>query len=521
MKISDIPQNVSRRILLNLYTPIEKEQGLDTKLNLIFNKDLDLIRVYRLQEVRKELLEKERKRLERKALYGKRRRKQLFKLHESGFYKSYLQEDKIVVLLDEKTRDAKTFRRKFRVPYIIFMKIVDEISNSTDSRWNCLKTQRNEISESAGADPIPHTILVLCSLRILGRNLFPDDVHDLCGVSETKIRNYFRDFVMIYGSYLFKKLVKAPSPNDMDELNKCMYPYKIVGLPGCIASVDCVHVQWEAPNFLKHSCANGRFGGKLKTMVFQVAVSNDRKILSATQAFYGTMNDTVVARYDSFVQDVLKGVYRNVNYQMYNERGQKREHAGCWLLVDGGYSKSYPHLQYPVSCSSMNLDNYQLSKHKESVRKDVECCFGILKKRFLILKTSIRSTREEITAPIFHTCCALHNWLLHHDEVTLVTDASGVNGMEYPSDSESDSDDEDKPNPFYKSHNNDYIRRLTYPEDMDGYEDSDDNTDGDGSVLQLGRMTNNEFRGHLRNNFKEQKIKEGIKWSKYSRKKWR
>ena len=123
MKISDIPQNVSRRILLNLYTPIEKEQGLDTKLNLIFNKDLDLIRVYRLQEVRKELLEKERKRLERKALYGKRRRKQLFKLHESGFYKSYLQEDKIEVLLDEKTRDAKTFRRKFRVPYIIFMKI--------------------------------------------------------------------------------------------------------------------------------------------------------------------------------------------------------------------------------------------------------------------------------------------------------------------------------------------------------------------------------------------------------------
>ena len=93
--------------------------------------------------------------------------------------------------------------------------------------------------------------------------------------------------------------------------------------------------------------------------------------------------------------------------------------------------------------------------------------------------------------------------------------------MEYPSDSESDSDDEDKPNPFYKSHNNDYIRRLTYPEDMDGYEDSDDNTDGDGSVLQLGRMTNNEFRGHLRNNFKEQKTKEGIKWPKYSRKKWR
>ena len=80
---------------------------MDTKLNLVFDEDLDLIRAYRLHEANKELLEMERKRLERKALYGKRRRKQHFKLHESGFYKSYLQEDKIEVLLDEKTRDAK------------------------------------------------------------------------------------------------------------------------------------------------------------------------------------------------------------------------------------------------------------------------------------------------------------------------------------------------------------------------------------------------------------------------------
>ena len=69
-------------------------------------------------------------RAERRALYAKRRRKSKFKVHESKFYKSYLQQDKIAGLLDQKTREAKTFRRKFRVPYIIFMEIVDEISNS-------------------------------------------------------------------------------------------------------------------------------------------------------------------------------------------------------------------------------------------------------------------------------------------------------------------------------------------------------------------------------------------------------
>ena len=31
-----------------------------------------------------------------------------------------------------------------------------------------------------------------------------------------------------------------------------MYAYKIAGLPGCTASVDGVHIEWEAPHCLKN-----------------------------------------------------------------------------------------------------------------------------------------------------------------------------------------------------------------------------------------------------------------------------
>ena len=53
------------------------------------------------------------------------------------------------------------------------------------------------------------------------------------------------------------------------------------------------------------------------------------------------------------------------------------------------------------------------SKNLESVRKDVECTFGILKKRFLFLKNPIQHHFPEKIENAFVTCCALHNWL--HD----------------------------------------------------------------------------------------------------------
>jgi hypothetical protein len=51
----------------------------------------------------------------------------------------------------------------------------------------------------------------------------------------------------------------------------------------------------------------------------------------------------------------------------------------------------------------------------ESLRKDVECTFGILKGRWRILKTGIRLQGMETCNNIWLTCCALHNWLLEVD----------------------------------------------------------------------------------------------------------
>ena len=49
-----------------------------------------------------------------------------------------------------------------------------------------------------------------------------------------------------------------------------------------------------------------------------------------------------------------------------------------------------------------------LSRTLESVRKDVECLFGILKGRFRILKLRLGYRSKEVIANIFSTCCILH-----------------------------------------------------------------------------------------------------------------
>ena len=61
----------------------------------------------------------------------------------------------------------------------------------------------------------------------------------------------------------------------------------------------------------------------------------------------------------------------------------------------------------------------------ESVRKDVECAFGILKKRWRVLKLPMRVRRKYNAENIFTTCCILHNMLLDDAEEQRAAPLSG------------------------------------------------------------------------------------------------
>ena len=168
------------------------------------------------------------------------------------------------------------------------------------------------------------------------------------------------------------------------------------------------------------------------------------------------------------------------------------KYRGSWLIVDNGYldwSVTVPPMKDPETYPELRW-----SKWLESMRKDVECVFGILKGRFRILKTGIRLHGVEAADKIWMTCCALHNFLLEEDGL----DKEWENGV--PSDWEGNlglhcESDVFRYLPVGENDDNDQnmaLRRfdtsgLGVGNDVNRDDSaSSDPSDGDGSALEIG-----------------------------------
>ena len=96
-----------------------------------------------------------------------------------------------------------------------------------------------------------------------------------------------------------------------------------------------------------------------------------------------------------------------------DEDGKQIQNHGAWLLCDGGYH-GWPCLACPFQQQPAGpIGNWSTSV--ESTRKDIECAFGILKKRFLILKNPIRQQIKHNIERMFLTCSVLHNMTMEEE----------------------------------------------------------------------------------------------------------
>ena len=123
-----------------------------------------------------------------------------------------------------------------------------------------------------------------------------------------------------------------------------------------------------------------------------------------------------ITKYDNFLNSLRKReIYQNVSYDVLDERGRTVSVTGVYLICDGGYmNDSFSIDPYPFRSSRSII---YWSEWLESLRKDVECLFGILKSRWRILRNPVVFHKLVDIENIMYCCCILHNLLISADGI--------------------------------------------------------------------------------------------------------
>ena len=95
------------------------------------------------------------------------------------------------------------------------------------------------------------------------------------------------------------------------------------------------------------------------------------------------------------------------------ENGQPILWKGEYFIADGGYVKC----QYMLDsfATTVCMEERIWSEWLESVRKDVECAFGIIKARFRFFQNPIELHSLPLIEAAWKTAIALHNMLITYD----------------------------------------------------------------------------------------------------------
>ena len=311
---------------------------------------------------------------------------------------NFLQRDN---LSDLTSRDGKTFRNRFTVPFQLFQELL--------LMANAWFPQR--LSDAYGKEVSPIELKLLGTLRILGKGCSWDLLYELSGVSAEVHRRWTLAFIARFAKEMYPSYVHGPRNNS--EMESVSGLYAASGFPGCIGSTDCVHIRWEkCPSVEATTYRNGKH--TFTSIAYEMTVTHSKKFQATTIGHYGTTSDKTIVKFDGFVQDIrTKKRFTNAQYELQISPNEWITEKGVYLLVDGGYHK-WRIMQCPIK-HTPDIDEIRWSEFAESIRKDVECSFGILKKRFQLLKIGINwHNKNDIDNAVF-SCVILHNMLHEFD----------------------------------------------------------------------------------------------------------
>jgi hypothetical protein len=309
-----------------------------------------------------------------------------------------------------KPKFHKKFRRRFRMPHAQFMQLLQEFEES--EYFACWKSGRKD---AVGDQASPLPLLILGAMRYLGRGWTFDDIEENTAISEETHRQFFHVFIEYGSTVLYERYVIAPTT--AEEAAPHMHEMSLAGFHGCCGSSDATHVMMEQ---CAHRLKQMHKGPKLPlpARTYNITVNHRRRILHTTTGHPSRWNDKTLQLFDVFMLGVNNGTHlSDVEFDLYDTDPEgnviKIRYRGGWIMVDNGYL-SWSTTVPPYKLASQRAQ-IRWSEWLESLRKDVECTFGILKGRWRLLKTAVRLRGVEKCDKVWKTCCAFHNMLLEVD----------------------------------------------------------------------------------------------------------
>ncbi len=174
-----------------------------------------------------------------------------------------------------------------------------------------------------------------------------------------------------------------------------------------------VHIWWDK---CLTSLVNPYTGKeRYPTIAYEMTCSHDGKILYCTLGFYGSQNDKSIIRFDGLASKLRAGKCSHVQFKLFDDNDNVRHDP--YVLDDGGCHRWHR----TISSCRLNVDPDFIAwrKRLESMMKDIEYVFGILKGRFRILKLPLMYHKKEEIDNIVHFCAALLNMLREWDGLTV------------------------------------------------------------------------------------------------------
>ncbi|GJV05575.1 ALP1-like protein [Tanacetum coccineum] len=212
----------------------------------------------------------------------------------------------------------------------------------------------------------------------------PDSLDEYLQIGEKTSRDCLMHFcngvIELYG----EEYLRRPTQTDVEKLYA--FHENKHGFPGMIGSIDCTKWSWaQCPQAYRAQFSRGDSGSE-PFILLEAVASQDLWIWHAFFGVAGSNNDVNVLRQSPVLNDLKVGKAPEVPVVA------KTDYKWGYYLTDGIYPEWAVLMKSISQPGSNDVKRIRYKQAHEAARKDVERAFGVLKKKWAIVRTHARKS---------------------------------------------------------------------------------------------------------------------------------